>query len=218
MNMLTETLHSTAKHCGAIDNLRVKNSMPQAAAMKRRHPLHDNRVTLYIGEVAASKTPIILDTLLGSCVAVCMYDPVLRAGAMNHILLPKCRTGDTNSRCGVHAMELLIDELMKLGGDRRRFVAKAFGGANVFPSIKMLLIGKENARFVREFLATEKIPLIGERLGGNHAVHVYFRADTGKATVQTVDGSRLPKIVMAETAYCKPHPADKPFGGEITIF
>jgi chemotaxis receptor (MCP) glutamine deamidase CheD len=147
-----------------------------------------------------------------------MYDPVLRAGAMNHILLPKCRTGDKNSKCGVHAMELLIDELMKLGGDRRRFVAKAFGGANVFPSIKMLHIGKENARFVREFLATEKIPLIGERLGGNHAVHLYFRTDTGKVTVQSVDGSRLPKIVMAETAYCKPHPADKPFGGEITIF
>lgn len=208
----------SAQHCGADHNLRIKQGMPQTSAAARHRTLRENHVTLYIGEVAASRTPIVLDTLLGSCVAVCMYDPALRAGAMNHILLPRCLKGDKNSRCGVHAMELLINELMKQGGDRRRFVAKAFGGANVFPDIKMLLIGEENARFVREFLATERIPLVGERLGGNRAVHVYFRTDTGKATVQTVDGSRLPKIIQAETAYCKPHSADKSFGGEITIF
>jgi chemotaxis protein CheD len=115
-------------------------------------------------------------------------------------------------------MELLINELMKLGGDRRRFVAKAFGGGNVLAGAKMPPIGDRNAKFVREFLALEGIPLVGERLGGSHAVHLYFRTDTGKATVQTVDGSRLPKIVSAEHAYCKPPSADASYSGEITLF
>lgn len=176
------------------------------------------RISLHIGDVAASQVPVVLDTLLGCCVAVCMYDPVLRAGGMNHILLPNCPVGDRNPRCGIHAMELLINELMKLGGDRRRFIAKAFGGANVLAGVKLPPIGTENARFVREFLATEKIPLVGERLGGNGAVHVYFHTDTGKATVHTVDGSSLPKIIEGESSYFKSPCPGKPYYGEITLF
>ena len=156
--------------------------------------------------------------MLGSCVAVCLYDPVLRAGGMNHILLPKCYAGDRNPRCGVHAMELLINELMKLGADRRRFVAKAFGGANVLERIKMRSIGDENARFVREFLSTERIPLVAERLGGDHAVHLYFRTDTGKASVHTVDGSTLPRIIGAKRSQLTPPVADRAFIGEIRLY
>ncbi len=222
MNTLMNSRPRPAKHCGAVFNLRVKNdpsewTAPQAPVSGRIHT-HKNRICLYIGEVAVSQSPVVMDTLLGSCVAVCMYDPVLRAGGMNHILLPKCQVGDRSPRCGIHAMELLINELMKVGGEKRRFVAKAFGGANVLQGVKMLPIGEGNAAFVREFLATERIPLIAERLGGNHAVHLYFRTDTGKATVQTVDGTSLPKIIKAESRYCKPSSADKSIGGEITIF
>jgi len=137
---------------------------------------------------------------------------------MNHILLPNCRAGETTPRCGVHAMELLINELMKLGGDRRRFVAKAFGGANVLEGMRMPPIGEGNAKFVREFLALEKIPLVAERLGGNHAVHLYFRTDTGRATVHTVDGSSLPKIIDAEGSYSKSPSWGNSLGGEITMF
>ena len=186
--------------------------------MSRNDPSRMNRITLYIGEVGASREPVILDTLLGSCVAVCMYDPQLHIGGMNHILLPTCRAGEKSTRCGVHAMELLINELMKLGGDRRRFVAKAFGGGNVLHSVASLPIGEDNARFVRKFLATDRIPLVAERLGGNHAVHLYFRTDTGKATVQTVDGSKLPKIVSEERASWKPDSAARFVSGEITLF
>jgi chemotaxis protein CheD len=115
-------------------------------------------------------------------------------------------------------MELLINELMKLGGDRRRFVAKAFGGANVLQGIKMLPVGDRNARFVREFLALERIPLVAERMGGTHAVHLYFHTDTGKVTVHTVDGSILPKIVKVENSYWKLPSTVKSFGGDITLF
>jgi chemotaxis protein CheD len=79
-------------------------------------------------------------------------------------------------------------------------------------------VGEGNARFVREFLALEKIPLVAERMGGTHAVHLYFHTDTGKVTVHTVDGSSLPKIIDAESSFSRsPSPA-KFFGGEITLF
>jgi len=223
MNILINASPRPAKHCGAVQRLCVKTDLPQVAparlpGSRRTGTRPRSAVTLHIGEVAASKFPVVLGTLLGSCVAVCMFDPVLRAGGMNHILLPSCRVGDTNPRCGVHAMELLINELMKLGGDRRRFIAKAFGGGNVLNGIKMPPIGLGNANFVRDFLAKERIPLVSERLGGNHAVHVYFWTDTGKATVHTVDGSSLPRIVKEERAYFKSRAGDKEIGNDITLF
>jgi len=165
----------------------------------------------------ASAAPLLLQTLLGSCVAVCLRDPVTRAGGMNHILLPGKCDDNQPSRCGVHAMELLINAVMKEGGDRRRLVAKVFGGGNVIASLQSPTIGELNAAFIREFLATEGIPLVAQRLGGTHAVQVHFRTDTGKAILHSVDGSRLPSILGAEDAY-RCAAAEKGSGGEIVLF
>jgi chemotaxis protein CheD len=210
-------------HRGAVQHFGVRAGQLQAPSLNgyARGKLslpHAKRITLYIGEVAASQTSVVLDTLLGSCVAVCLYDPVSRIGGMNHILLPNCRIGEVTPRCGVHAMELLINEIMKLGGDRRRFIAKAFGGATVISGTHLPPIGAENARFVREFLANESIPLIAERMGGDHAVHVYFHTDTGKASVHTVDGSDLPPMICAERSFGKAIIPNQSFSGEITLF
>lgn len=115
-------------------------------------------------------------------------------------------------------MELLINELMKLGGDRRRFIAKAFGGANIMTALKTTTVGDDNAEFVCSFLAAENIPLTAQRLGGNHAVQVSFSTESGKAIVQSVDGSRLPNLMCAEDAYRRSHRADTNQCGEITLF
>jgi chemotaxis receptor (MCP) glutamine deamidase CheD len=185
------------------------------AASHARLPLEQRR-RVYIGEIVASATPLLLQTLLGSCVAVCLRDPVTCIGGMNHILLPgRCDGDDRPSRCGVHAMELLINAVMSQGGDRRRLEAKVFGAGNVVAGLRSPTIGELNAAFIREFLATEKIPLIAQRLGGTHPVQVYFRTDTGKATVHTVDGSRLPSILSAEDDY-RCSKAD--LSGEVTLF
>jgi chemotaxis protein CheD len=177
----------------------------------------EQRRRIYIGEVVASATPLQLQTLLGSCVAVCLRDPAAAIGGMNHILLPgRCDGDGLPSRCGVHAMELLINAIMKEGGDRRRLVAKVFGGANVVASLQSPTVGELNAIFIRDFLATERIPLVAERLGGTHPVQVNFRTDTGRTTVHTVDGSRLPKILRAEDDYgCS---FAKAGSGEVTLF
>lgn len=221
MSVLRRLMPRAADHCGAVHRLRIRGDMPDAGPgsipAHSRLP-HRNRISLHIGEVAASQLPVVIDTLLGSCVSVCMCDPLLRAGGMNHILLPSCRAGEISPRCGIHAMELLINELMKLGGDRRRFIAKAFGGANVLQGINVPPVGEGNARFVRDFLSAERIPLVAERLGGNLAVHVYFRTDTGKVTVHTVDGSILPRIIDDEGRYGNQPSPNKAYSGEITLF
>jgi chemotaxis receptor (MCP) glutamine deamidase CheD len=158
----------------------------------------EQRKRIYIGEIVASTTPMVLQTLLGSCVAVCLRDPVTGVGGMNHILIPGRCDG---ARCGVNAMELMINAIMQRGGDRRRLVAKVFGGANVLPALQSPTAGEQNAAFVRNFLATERIALVAQRLGGTHAVQVHFRTDTGKTIVHSVNGSRLPSILSAEDAY-----------------
>jgi chemotaxis protein CheD len=199
----------------------VKNISHQAAQKASWNvpaPLLIDRVRVNIGEVAVSADPCSLDALLGSCVSVCLYDPMRRAGSMNHILLPGKSLNGKCTRYGVYAMEVLINELMKHGADRRRLVAKAFGGANVLPGMRQMPVGDHNSKFVREFLATERIPLVAERLGGSHAVLVRFRTDTGKAVVHTVDGSYLPKIAREETSYERVHSADIFQTGEITLF
>jgi chemotaxis protein CheD len=173
---------------------------------------------IYIGEVVASATPLLLQTLLGSCVAVCLRDPAACVGGMNHILIPgRCDSDDRPARCGVHAMELLINAIMREGGDRRRLEAKVFGGGNVVSSLQSPTVGELNAIFIREFLSTEKIPIVAQRLGGTQPVQVNFRTDNGKTTVHTVDGSRLPPILSAEDEYrCSLAKAGS--GAEVTLF
>jgi chemotaxis receptor (MCP) glutamine deamidase CheD len=114
-------------------------------------------------------------------------------------------------------MELLINAIMNEGGDRRRLVAKVFGAGNVVASLQSPTIGELNAAFVRGFLAVEKIPIVAQRLGGIRPVQVNFWTDTGKATVHTVDGSRLPTILSAEEDYrCSFAKAGS--GGQVTLF
>lgn len=143
--------------------------------------------SIIIGDVVASKTPLVIKTILGSCIAVCLYDRKAKIGGMNHFALPK---GSSCSRAaasfGVHAMELLINEIMQLGGDRRQMVAKVFGGAQVLGSSGRC-VGEQNIQFVRDFLRTERLPIIGECLGGECGLKVLFEAHSGKARVKRLD-------------------------------
>lgn len=118
------------------------------AAVRDKAPAHlKNRVRVYTGDVATSTRPVVMHTLLGSCVAVCLYDPLFSAGGMNHILLPGTRLDDRSTRFGVYAMKLPINELMKQGGGRRKFLAKAFGGANVMKGLRTAAIGDDITLF-----------------------------------------------------------------------
>jgi chemotaxis protein CheD len=204
-----------------ISMIQIRNVLPQSALAAKPESIPPRLVSharVEIGQVAASAQAFELGTVLGSCVAVCLYDPIRHLGGMNHILLPGKSLKGPSTRYGIHAMEILINDIMQLGGDRKKLVAKAFGGANVIQALKQMPIGDNNVKFVREFLSTERIPLVAQRLGGSHAIVVQFRTDTGKARVRNVDGSRMQQILRDEKSYKRAHSADIFYTGEITLF
>lgn len=182
---------------GARGAASLKRGKASSAAVGVRRPgpsrpaASRDKHDIIAGEYFATTKPTRISTLLGSCVAACLYDPVARIGGMNHFLLPY-HTGDEgeSARYGLNAMELLINEIMKLGGDRRRLQAKVFGGGNVLRmESSRVNVGERNSRFVVEFLETERIPLIGQRLGGERPLRVHFLSATGQAFVKALPGA-----------------------------
>lgn len=123
-------------------------------------------ITVIQGEFRISDSPtVVLSTILGSCIAVCLYDRVAKIGGMNHFLLPgQHSSSNLDVRYGVNAMELLINGLLKSGADRKHLTAKLFGGSSIAKNLGK--IGESNITFAREYLRNEKIPCVSESLGG----------------------------------------------------
>lgn len=178
------------------------------------------RMTIHIGGLHASRKPVLLDTVLGSCIAACLYDPVLGIGGMNHFMLPEgSDPGDpTSTRYGVNAMELLISQLMKLGGERRRFQAKVFGGGHVL-KIRESLDGvpQRNIDFVRRFLETEQIPVVKEDVGGYQPRRVLFHTHTGKVFLKYLGNNEAERTAEEEMVYLISLKKQK-LDGDVTLF
>lgn len=129
---------------------------------------------------------VVLTTVLGSCVAACLRDPETGIGGMNHFLLPDSdASGGHAQRFGAHAMELLINEILRLGGGRRTLQAKLFGGGRMFNGLGD--VGEANAAFAERFLKDEGIPIVGGSLRGPQARRVQFWPSSGRAFQRFVD-------------------------------
>ena len=125
-------------------------------------------------------------TLLGSCVAACIRDTQRGVGGLNHFLLPGEDRDDAASRStryGVHAMEVLINDILKRGGQKDALEAKVFGGANVIETSSEDTVGARNGRFVERYLKTEGIRITATDVGGERARRVYFFPATGRVSV-----------------------------------
>lgn len=175
--------------------------------------------SLYVGGVFASKAPVNVRTILGSCIAVCLYDPISKAGGMNHFLLPSAKDDDgfEVQRFGVHAMDSLIGELMmRHKADRRRLVAKVFGGAHVLDMAHSAdSVPSRNIAFIRGFLKDEEIPVVGEDVGGTWPRLVIFNCAEGRARVKRMVGSRVVDALRTrETAAHK----EVPQYGSVDLF
>ena len=120
--------------------------------------------------------------------STCLWDPVERIGGMNHFMLPgepaPASPWGVSARFGVHAMELLINEMVHLGADRRRLVAKVFGGAQVLQGFDTLDVGGMNSKFVLDFLREEGIRLLAQDLLGVSPRKLHFFPDTGKVRMK----------------------------------
>lgn len=148
-----------------------------------------SRHAIVAGQVYATNQPIEITTLLGSCIAACLYDPAAKVGGMNHFLLPEGTGAANDAACyGINAMELLINELMQLGGDRGRMVARLYGGASVMAGhLQSSRVGEKNIAFVRKYLTTEGIPILEQKVGGTRALKVAMHADSGDVSATELD-------------------------------
>ncbi len=146
------------------------------------------------GEQAIGDRPDqVISTLLGSCVSCCLWDPVAGVGGMNHMLLATSAADHgPGNLAGINAMELLINAILKQGGQRHRLQAKAFGGAKMVSGLSD--IGRANSDFTLQFLAREGIVCVGHSFGGTSARSLKFWPATGRA-LQRIS-SEIPDEVM----------------------
>ncbi|EKE72679.1 MULTISPECIES: chemotaxis protein CheD [Roseobacteraceae] len=147
------------------------------------------------GEYAIGDTEdTVISTILGSCVATCLWDPVAGVGGMNHFLLPDGPSSRNDiSSFGANAMELLINALTRAGAVRGRIRAKVFGGAEMYKGLTNA--GNENGVFVLSYLQREGIPCDSQSLGGVQARRIEFMPALGKARQKLVADSRVIEAV-----------------------
>lgn len=146
-------------------------------------------IYLHAGHLYASAEPAQITTVLGSCVAICLYDAMSAVGGMNHYMLPN----DVGANCQTpryanFAITQLIERVLALGAEHRRLQAKLFGGACVLASFQGSGndLGSKNIEVARRRLEEEKIPVVAEDLGGNQGRRLVFRTDTGLALTKRV--------------------------------
>jgi chemotaxis protein CheD len=142
------------------------------------------------GERGVSADPqVLFSTILGSCVAACLFDPEAKVGGINHFLLGEPQPGQVvdaaaEHRYGVHAMELLINDMLRHGARRDRLRAHLYGGANLHAGMRA--IGSDNAAFAVRFLQQDRIPLLVQDLGGRSARRLEFLAAQGRSRAKLV--------------------------------
>jgi chemotaxis protein CheD len=172
------------------------------------------RIIIDPGEYYVSSRPEVISTLLGSCVAACIFDPINRVFGMNHFLLAYHRhthnqplLESDEGRYGIYAMELLINDLMKLGANRLNLKAKCFGGGNVLKlredKENQQTVGDVNVLFIREFLKNENIPILSACLGGKHGRNVHFVGTDYSVFVKRIGDQQERLLENEERRYWK---------------
>ena len=167
--------------------------MPERPGDRLELPAEDGgtrkAVYLHPGQVFVSPDPAEVTTILGSCVAVCVFDPVLRLGGTNHYLLPHwVGNGLSSTRFGNVAVRSLIDKVLALGGQKENLQAKVFGGACVLDAFhgRAEHLGTKNADLALRTLRQEGIPVVADDVGGRRGRKVIFHTDTGLALVRLI--------------------------------
>ena len=150
-------------------------------------PVARPSVYLHPGHVFVAVEPHRVTTILGSCVAVCLWDPLLGVGGVNHFLLPHwAGNGQISPRFGNVAVQQLIARLVELGSSKQNLQAKVFGGGCVIAAFQsgdnQLGVGNVNVAF--RLLETEGIPVVTQDVGGRHGRKLIFHTQDGAAWVK----------------------------------
>ena len=197
----------------------VRAHAPSGKATYDPH-LRMSAVKVQPGEFYATDRDVAIVTVLGSCVSACLRDPESGIGGLNHFMLPRGHDdgpASASARYGVNAMELLINELIRLGARRARLEAKVFGGGNMLEGCTTLNIGQANARFVTSFLSAESIPVVGSDLEGNGSRKVFFFPATGRVLVRGIQRAEDGSLAEREARYGE-RLARLPVAGQTELF
>jgi chemotaxis protein CheD len=180
-------------------------------------PGRERRITVIQGDYAVNGDDgVVMTTVLGSCVAVCLHDPVAIISGMNHFLLAEPLPGHVTDpsaleRYGAFAMEQLINGMIKKGASRKSMRAHIYGGASMHGT--MGDIGKSNAIFARKFLDCDQIMITREDVGDALARRVEMRARSGQ-----IRCSRIPVTLNSPPVVIAKNVAPKRDIGDVDFF
>ncbi|MEC4889554.1 MAG: chemoreceptor glutamine deamidase CheD [Nitrospira sp.] len=189
--------------------------------------MHDNRfpheiASILPGEFFVSREPMVVYTVLGSCISACIRDPIVGVGGMNHFMLPEPKEGGNDSwgestRYGSYAMESLINEILKRGGIKSRLEVKLFGAGKIYEG--NIDVGARNAEWVLSFLKTEGLKPAKTDLGDVFPRKVYYFTESGRVLMKKIERVKNKTIFERETEYAaqikqiKQQPAE-----DVTLF
>lgn len=174
------------------------------------------------GEYYVTRRDMLLVTTLGSCIAACIRDKTNGIGGMNHFMLPEntqeqAGWGAVSTRYGTYAMEMLINQLLKLGARRQNLEAKLFGGGAVIKHMSTTNVGERNARFGINYLEAEGISLCAQDLLDTYPRKVYYFPKSGKVLVKKLRILHNDTIFSREREY-RSRLLESRMEGEIELF
>lgn len=183
-------------------------------------------IIIHPGEYYATEDDTIISTILGSCIAVALHDPKINVGGLNHFMLPgsiEAHRGfnQDSAKYGLFAMEVLINELLKLGASKKNMVAKVFGGGHVLHASTAGSVPRSNVEFAMEFLQTEGIPIKASDVGGIQARKLFYYPTTSKVLLKRITATTtVHEVEEEETEYLKKirEERNRKKKGEVTLF
>ncbi len=172
------------------------------------------------GEYFVHDEDVLIMTTLGSCIAACLWDRSAKVGGMNHFMLPDAGSGAADGgRYGSFAMELLINELLKRGANRQTLEAKVFGGGAVISGMNSINVGERNTKFVMDYLATERIPVVSKDVMEIYPRKVCFFPHSGKAMVKRLAPTNTEAVqALDRDAQARTRKTTTSVGGTVDLF
>ena len=214
-----------------LSNAEIEKSMPKclnglehiSRFWDKRHEIFSAKILP--GEYYVSMHGELISTVLGSCISACIRDVKMGIGGMNHFMLPMgCEDEHAGkihltsaTRYGNFAMEMLINEILKAGGNKKNLEVKLFGGGRVLSNMTKLDIGNKNIKFAHEYLSEEDLEIVSEDTGDIFPRKVLYYADTGRVRVKRLKNIHNDTIKQREEKYRKSID-EQPVQSDIELF
>lgn len=172
----------------------------------RDHRFSHEIASILPGEFFVSKEPMVVYTVLGSCISACIRDPLIGVGGMNHFMLPEPKdmahdSWGESTRYGSFAMESLINEILKRGGHRSRLEIKLFGAGRIYEG--NIDVGDKNAKWVLQYLKSEGLIVVKTDLGDVFPRKIYYQTDSGRVLMKKIERIKNRTILEREHQYAE---------------